>query len=295
MTFGNGKTPGGSLEVMAAPDSQTPDVGPAGGWDLPIFSPLFYLQHPQFLLTQPLALIAIGLWIWMLVHCARYDPERNLWLWILFIGNVPAAFIYFLVRWLPNARVSGRPSFWGRWSKSRQIPRLEVAARNIGNAHQFVELGEAYRETGKADRAADCFGRALQKDPQHMPALWGAAQVELQRQNFAKARPHLEQILAKDGTYKFGDVSLAYCRTLYSLNENDAARERLEQHLKRWTHPEAYVLLASILIDRGEHEPAREHLEATLSDLRGGPAFFARQNRGWARKAKKLLSRLPRG
>jgi hypothetical protein len=256
--------------------------------------PLVYLQNPILLLYHPFALLAGALWVWMLIHCARNDPERNMWLWILFIGNVPAAVIYFLVRWLPGARLSGGSTLLGRWSKGRQIPRLEVAARNIGNAHQFVELGEAYRETGKADRAAECFQKALQKEPASMPALWGAAQVEMQRQNFPAAKTHLEQILTKDGTYKFGDVSLAYCRTLVSLNETDTAYERLEQHLKRWTHPEAYVLIATILIDRGQPAPARERLEATLSDLAGGPAFFARQNRGWARKARKLLARLPR-
>ena len=117
----------------------------------------------------------------------------------------------------------------------------------------------------------------------------------MQRQNFGTAKTHIEQILAKDGTYKFGDVSLAYGRALVSLNETDAAYSHFEQHLKRWTHPEAYVAIAGILIERGQHQPAREHLEATLSDLHGGPAFFARQNRGWARKARKLLARLPRG
>ncbi|HLJ12026.1 MAG TPA: tetratricopeptide repeat protein [Planctomycetaceae bacterium] len=276
-----------------APNGPQPTSPGFDAWDMPL-NPLFYLQHPILLLYNPIALVAGGLWIWMLIHCARHDPERNLWLWILFIGNVPAAVIYFLVRWLPGARLSSGPSLMAKWSKRRQIPRLEVAARNIGNAHQFVELGEAYRETGKTDRAADCFHRALQKDPANMPALWGAAQTQMQRQNFAAARPHLEGILAKDGTYKFGDVSLAYCRTLVNLNDSDAAFERLEQHLKRWTHPEAYVLIASLLIDRGQHALARERLESTLSDLQGGPAFFARQNRSWARKARRLLGRLPR-
>ncbi len=257
--------------------------------------PMVYLHNPALLLHYPLALVPGALWIWMLVHCARNDPERNLWLWILFIGNVPAAVIYFLVRWLPQARFSEGSSLFARWKKGRQIPRLEAAARNIGNAHQFVELGDAYRETGKTEQAAECFKRALQKDPASMPALWGAAQVQMQRQDLAAARPHLEQILAKDETYKFGDVSLAYCRALVLLKETDAARARLEQHLKRWTQPEAYVLLATILIDRGDHAAARQHLENTLSDLHGGPAFFARQNRGLARKARRLLAKLPRG
>jgi hypothetical protein len=273
------------------------DAGPAGPgsdfWDIPMH-PLVYLQHPLLLLSHPFALLSGGLWVWMLIHCARNDPERNMWLWILFIGNVPAAFIYFLVRWLPQARFSQGTSLLNRWKRGRQIPRLETAARNIGNAHQFVELGEAYRETGKNDRAAECFQRALQKDATSMPALWGAAQVEMQRQNFTAARSHLDLIVARDETYKFGDVSLALCRSLVALNETDAAFARLEQHLKRWTHPEAYVLISSILIERGQHTAARGHLEATLSDLRGGPAFFARQNRGWFRKANRLLARLPR-
>jgi hypothetical protein len=262
-------------------------------WDLPMH-PFFYLQHPALLLYHPFALLSAGLWVWMLIHCARNDPDRNMWLWILFIGNVPAAFIYFLVRWLPQARFSDNSSILNRWKRGRQIPRLEAAARNIGNAHQFVELGDAYRETGKMDRAAECFQTALQKDSTSMPALWGAAQVQMQRHDFAAARAHLEQILTRDETYKFGDVSLAYCRTLVRLNEADAACARLEQHLKRWTHPEAYVLIAQILIDRGQHAAARKHLEGTLLDLQGGPAFFARQNRGWARLARRLLGKLPR-
>jgi len=268
------------------------DPGPHG-WDLPIFNPMFYLYNPVMLLHQPLALVATGFWVWMLIHCARFDPERRIWLWILFIGNAPAALVYFFVRWLPGANVSAGSALLSRWKKSRQIPRLEAAARHIGNCHQFVELGEAYRETRQPDRAAECFKRALAKDATHLPALWGAAQTAILRDDLVAARPHLEQILERDGSYKFGDVSLAYCRTLVRLGETGPARARLEQHLKRWTHPEAYVLIASILIDQGDYEPAREYLEATLSDLSGGPAFFARQNRGWARKARKLLARLP--
>jgi hypothetical protein len=263
-------------------------------WDVPFFSPWVYLQHPWMLLQHPLALLLLALWIWMLVYCARHDPERGLWLWILVIFNIPAAAIYFFIRWLPGARISGFQSLVSRWSRRGQLPRLEAAARNIGNAHQYVELGEAYRELGRIERAAECFGKALERDPGHLPALWGAAQVELQRNNAAPARGHLEQILSKDPMYKFGDVSLAYCRALVSLNEADTAKTCLEQHVKRWTHPEAYVLLATILIERGEHPQARAHLEATLLDLRAGPAFFARQNRSWARKARRLLARLPR-
>ena len=50
----------------------------------------YYLQNPVELIESPFVLVGGALWIWMLVHCARNDPERNLWLWILLIGNAPA-------------------------------------------------------------------------------------------------------------------------------------------------------------------------------------------------------------
>lgn len=271
------------------------DPGYDPGADFSFLSPWVYLQHPWMLLQTPIALVGGAFWVWMLVHCARHDSERNLWLWILFIGNVPAAFIYFLVRWLPGARVSGSSSLFNRWTRRRQIPRLESAARNIGNAHQWVELGDACRETGQQHRAAECYRKALQKDGTHLPALWGAGQSELDRRNFAEARAHLEALLAKDPTYKFGDASLAYGRALVSLGDAATARAHFEQHLRRWAHPEAYVLLATILIEAGDPSAARERLETVINDLHGAPAFFVRQNRGWGRKARQLLRRLPAG
>jgi hypothetical protein len=282
--------------VFQPPEQNDFDYSLVGdyGADQGYASPWVYLQHPGLLMSSPVAIILIGFWVWMLVHCARHDPERHFWLWILFIGNVPAAVIYFLVRWLPGASVSsGGGALLGRWTKRRQIPRLEAAARNIGNPHQFVELAEALRETGKLDRAADWYTKALSRDADYLPALWGAAQLEMARKNYSQARVHLERILQRDGEYKFGDVSLVYCRALCVLRESDTARGRLEQHLKRWTHPEAYVLLATLLMELGELGVARQHLESMLLDLTAGPAYFARQNRAWARQAKRLLRKLP--
>src|SRR5882757_6703515 len=91
------KTPDSSFTFMplATPDIPPPIDPGYDGWDMPLH-PFVYLQHPLLLLYHPFALLAGALWVWMLIHCIRHDPERNLWLWILFIGNVPAALIYFL-------------------------------------------------------------------------------------------------------------------------------------------------------------------------------------------------------
>lgn len=235
-------------------------------------------------------------WLWMLVTCVRHDPERNLWLWILVLVNPGfplGAVLYFFIRWLPERRI-GHLRLLRRWTRQRELLRLEAAARQIGNAHQFVLWGDALREVGNLPQAATAYAKALEKDPRNLTALWGAAQVDLRLKNFAAGRMRLQQILDIDPGYKFGDVSLAYCRALKELGEIDAARDHLKKHLKRWKQPEAQFLLASILADQGCPTAAREHLDSLLLDLHGAPSFFVRQNRGWRSKAKRLLGKLPR-
>lgn len=265
-----------------------------GGWDFSLFHPMHFLSNPVSLLHNPIALVTGGFWVWMLVHCIRHDPERYIWLWVLFVLNVPGALIYFVVRWLPGARVSGGPSVFNRWTRRRQIPRLEAAARHIGNPHQFIELGDAFRDIGKHDRAARCYQQALDKDPVNLAALWGAAQAVMSQKKFADAKAFLATLIGIDIAYKFGDVSLAYGRTLFALGEKDAAREHFAHHLRRWPNPEARVLFATLLTQSSETAAARDQLENLLLDMQASPEYYIRQNRTWIRKAKQLLKRLPR-
>ena len=46
-------------------------------------------------------LVAVVLWLWMLLHCIRRDPDRHAWLWMLLIFPVLGGALYFFGRWLP--------------------------------------------------------------------------------------------------------------------------------------------------------------------------------------------------
>ena len=244
-------------------------------------------------LGGPASSLGLAFWIWMLIHCVRNDPERGTWLWILIILPGIGAVVYFFARYLPGTRAE-MPAlgFVKRLTSGRQLAKLEHAARNSGNAHQWLELADLQREIGKHAEAAQSYRKALQKDATYLPALWGAAQVELVLKNLPDARAHLQTILARDFTYKFGDVSLAYGRVLFDLRETDTARTHLASHLQRWTHPEAHFLMARLLTEAGDRDRARQHLETLRSDLSAAPAFFARQHRRWDRQARVLLRSL---
>jgi hypothetical protein len=246
----------------------------------------------QSIAWEPWLLLPLAFKIWMLVDCAQHEPDRAFWFWIVLL--VPLAeFAYFFIRWLPRGRVQS-PAGVRRWTRGREISRLETAARQIGNAHQWVQLGEALRDVGRIDAAGRAYQQALARDPEDPQALWGAALVDLEHKEFARALERLGTLMAIDPGYKFGDVSLAYGKTLDRCRGAGEALHHMEQHVRRWRQPEALFVLAEIHARLGNVEEARSQLESLLLDFNGSPPAFVRKHSVWRSRGRRLLRKLPR-
>ena len=100
-------------------------------------------------------------WGWMLFHCYRTEPDRMFWIWIMVIVQPIGTFAYFILRFLPS-REFPTPPFLRRWTRGRELVRLETAAQQIGNPHQFIQWGNALREVGMLDEADAAFQKAIQ-------------------------------------------------------------------------------------------------------------------------------------
>jgi len=242
------------------------------------------------LLSCPLYLLGFAFWVWMLVDCILREPDRLIWMFVIFFLSVPGALIYFVIRWLPRRRVRA-PRFMGRWLRRREVERAEADARNIGNAHQFVLLGDVLRETGQLARAAEAYHEAVTREPETPQALWGAGTVARRMGRHEEAREYLAALMAIDRDYKFGDASLAYGHTLFDLGDVEAARAHILEHLDRRDDPEARILLARIHAAQGRADDARVLLEQLIVQLR--PARDARNRRARS-DASRLLRKLPR-
>jgi hypothetical protein len=259
--------------------------------NLAIFAQVGALRQLEFL-TGGLGLIYFAFMCWMLVHCVRTEPDRQFWMWLIIVvwGVGPA--VYFVVRYLPSVDYRG-PEFLLRWTRGRELERLETAAIQIGNPHQFTRWGDALREVGKLDEAARAYQKALEKDPKDLPALWGAARVAALQQRFADVRDITRKILDKDPQYKFGDVSLELGKSLMELGERAAAVDHFDSHVRRWRHPEALYALARLRVEEGDVGAARDHLQSMLHDINGSPAAIARKHGRWKSRARQLLRKLP--
>ena len=243
-------------------------------------------------LTWLVSMLGLPFWVWMLWHCYKHEPDRDFWFWVMLLIP-PATLVYFFARWLPGGQAT-MPKGLKRWSRSREIEQLEIAARQIGNPHQWIQLGEALRDVGRYAEAAVAYQKALAKEADNIQALWGAGIASLELGQFPEARGHLEKGLAIKPDYKFGDMSLAYGRTLCELGEIDRSAMHLEQHVLRWRHAEALYLLATLELERGHPAEARNHLEGLLLDINGSPKAIARKQSRWKSRAAKLLKQIPR-
>lgn len=240
-----------------------------------------------------LALLYSAFWVWMLIDCIIREPDRFFWIWLLLIVPFPGAVVYAALRFFPQRDFTA-PRWLRAWTRGQELARLETAAQQIGNPHQYIQWGQALREVGRLDQAQSAFAAALKKEPHNLQALWGAALVAVDRHQPAEVKLCCEQILAIDPQYKFGDVSLAYGRALKDLGETAAMRQHLEQHVKRWRHPEAVYLLSLQCQADGDTAAAREHLMAMLRDIQGSPAAIARKFGRWRSRARRLLRQLPK-
>ncbi len=244
------------------------------------------------LTSSPGAFVYFILLIWMLAYCAKYDPDRGMWLWIMLLIQPFGAIAYFFIRWLPSSTLQP-PKFVRRFLGGRELERKRIAAAQIGNAHQHVELGDALRDVGRLKDAADAYDRALEKDSRNLAALWGAGLVAYRLESYPQARVHLSRVLEIDPAYKFGDVSLTYANTLLKLNESDAALVHLEQHTRRWRHPESLYRLAEIRARNGDPKAARELLQGLIMDVDASPKAISRKFYFWKGRARRLIRKLP--
>jgi hypothetical protein len=271
------------LAVVGQIGRQPPQPDPLLGWMFLLFG----------LGVSALMLAYTLFWGWMLLHCILHEPDKMFWVWLLVVVPFPGAIVYGIVRVFPQREYTA-PGWLRRFTRGRELARLETAAEQIGNAHQFVQWGDALRETGQWSQAAAAYSSALAKDADSLPALWGAAQAAERLKKTAEVKELCARILARDPQYKFGDVSLAYGKALLALGDNQAARTHFEQHCRRWRHPEAIYLLAGLYRDAGDPAAAREQLQGLLRDLNSSPPAIARKFGRWKSLARTQLKQLPR-
>jgi tetratricopeptide (TPR) repeat protein len=239
-----------------------------------------------------IGLVGFGFWIWMLSDCLR-GGGRGQWIWVMLALNILGAFMYFFICWLPrHPNAVPTPKFLNRWRLRDALWQAEADAHNIGNALQYVKLGDILYQIRELDKAAIAYERALDKEPTYPKALWGAAYLEMERKNWDKARDYLQSLLKLTPDYGYGDASLYYGEILATLEDWENTKAHLQKHLKFWSHPQSYISLAKAHQKLGEIKEARQSLETMIIKIKSSTPYQFRKNRGFISQGEKLLKTL---
>ena len=233
---------------------------------------------------------ATGFWLWMVYDCVQRGRTQP-WLYLLIFTNVLGALLYFFTFKLSELNLPGLGILKNRQLKGK-LWEAKANARAIGKAHQYVVLGDLYYEMRKFDDAKSAFATAIEKEPKNINALWGATQLALRDRDLTQAKQNLKTVLDVEPEFLRGDASLAYARVLVELEDWQEAKDYLPEDLRRWGHPETYVLMAEMHVKEGEKEQARELLEGMVTRVKGGYDFYYKQHKRTVRRAEKLLRSL---
>jgi len=150
-----------------------------------------------------------------------------------------------------------------------------AVARDPGlTARGWVVAGQAHEETNRREKGLACYQKALEADPEFLPAhaLFGVGLAETDRH--VHALPHLEKVHA--AMPEDAGMALALARTLYHLNRGKDAIPILEVAKKRWPDMTALDLeMAKCLREVGDLAGATALLESVIETAPAATdAFF---------------------
>ena len=245
-----------------------------------------------------LGLLGGAFWLWMLYECLRSGRSGQQWIWLLIFLNVIGALMYFVTQWLPEhpqflSKVGGNFGFVSQKDRDR-LWQADADAKNIGKPTQFITLGNLLFDQKQTKKAYTAYQQALEKEPKNTKALWGAAQATRELEDYAAARDYLAQLLEINPEFSYGDASLAYGAMLYQTKETEKAFAHLQTHVKSWSNPEAYLMLADLQEKQSDPGAARETLETMIIKVKGFVPFQYRKNKHFIRQAERMLRSLPK-
>lgn len=239
-------------------------------------------------------LVGTAFWIWMLYDCLKHGGAGDRqWLWPLIVLYIVGALLYFFIVWLPrNPQFLGKLGIVNRRKLRDRLWQAEADAKNIGKAHQYINLATVLYEMKELDRAEQAYQQALDQEPKNVKALWGAACIARDRQDYPAAQAHLQQLIQVDPEFSYGQASLAYGETLYQAGELAQATSHLQQHLKSWSNPEGYLILATIQEEQQQFAQACDTLETMIIKIKGFVPFQYRQNQHFIKQGERKIQAL---
>ena len=225
-----------------------------------------------------------------ILHFVRRRPDTY-WLFIILMGGALGAFVYIIVQVVPDAGLlSGAFQVFPR---RKRIKELEAAVLDNPSVGNYEELGDLYLDDGQFVRARDCFDRVIAGGDSIDP-FYRRALCAIGLNDFTSAAADLEQVITRDPKYDYQRAAGLRAHALANSGQREKADALFAEVMQTSTLSETQYNYACFLAAEGRDAEAREWAERILRKKATMPDYIRRRERPWFRKARALISRLPR-
>lgn len=244
----------------------------------------------KYLISSPLALIALLFQLWMFIDALR----RREWIWavFIFIFSIISALLYFFMVYRAEGGIAMRGFELPGAHSRRRIKELKAQIHHLDKAHHHLALGDIYFQQGKLDLAETHYRASLERDGEDRDARAHLGQCLLRKKKPAEAQPLLEIVAKEDPKHDYGYTMMALAETYMALGHADAAIQVWQRVLETHSYARARIQLAELYVAKNQLDAAREQVMEVIETDAHAPAFDRKRNRVWVRRAKKLRGKV---
>ncbi len=239
-------------------------------------------------MPRALLLLQHAFMAWMLIDAIRRRADRY-WYWIILIPF--GEWYYFFKVKIHDPDMAWLKNLF-RYEKPPTLESLRYRYEQTPSLANRVRLAQALHDEGAYAESAELFAEVLARHPDNREALLGLALCRAGRGDDEGAVGLLDKLIGLDRAYGEYQPWLHMTEALWRLGRRDEALELLERLVRTSPRLGHSVALARFQVEAVQPELARRTLWQALEHHSHAPKFVQRNNRAWARQAKKMLKAL---
>lgn len=207
----------------------------------------------------------------------------------LAVATVAAALLH--PPFVPGLRLQGQRLRQSMSGDRTRLRNVQFELRQLETAARQLEAGRLALGMGDARTALPHLLRAVELDPEHLPARWQLGLALKQLGQLQLAAAELGAVVARDPAHAFGQARLALGTVLHAMGRDaEAVAELRAREAAHGTLPEASFVLGRALLATGDRDGARAAYQAAVA-ANAGVKLDAQQS--WYRaRARAALRRL---
>ncbi len=234
------------------------------------------------LLDSPVTAVA---WDLRLREAARWTAMA------LAVALAAAALLY--PPFLPGLRLQGQRLRQSMSGDRTRLRNVQFELRQLETAARQLEAGRLALGMGDARTALPHLLRAVELDPEHLPARWQLGLALKQVGQLPLAASELGAVVARDPAHAFGQARLALGAVLHAMGRDaEAVAELRAREAAHGPLPEASFVLGRALQATGDRDGAREAYTSAMAS--GGSVQLDAQQAWYRARARAALRRLGR-